>query len=233
MSEPQRYKFDNVLGIAGLAISLISLALSYAAFSNTTNYAVKEKQADAVMELVQYLGRTPVSITFGFRNDSSSFYAYENYTLFELSKINAYSKLDSAKIYFDVLDELPIDLRDFSNNPYMPGSIAKILTNYYSYSIGHVSDSLEQSGNSIVLRNYDNKDLLYKRRDSLSILCKQSTNKLQPEYNYYVMRYASAYKNWAEFKKSNKQVLDAISRWLEKHNIDEVNIPTDHYEFER
>jgi hypothetical protein len=232
MSESKRYKFDNLLGFAGIAISLISLALSYAAFTNTTNSAVKEKQADAVMKLVQYLGRSPVSITFGVRSDSSSFYAYENYTLLELSNINAYSKLDSAKIYFDVLDELPVDLREFSNNPYMPGSIAKILTKYYSYRVGLVSDSLEESDNSIVLRNYDNKGLLYKRRDSLSILCKQ-TNQQQSKYQYYVMLHASAYKNWAEFKRSNKQVLDAINKWLEKHNIDEVNIPTNNFEFER
>ena len=233
MSEPKRNKIDNVLGFVGVAISLVSLALSYAAFTNTTNSAVKEKQADAVMDLVQYLGRTPVSFTFGVRSDSSSFYAYENYTLLELSNINAYSKLDSAKIYFDVLDELPVDLREFSNNPYMPGSIAKILTKYYSYNIGLISDSVEQSDNGIVLRNYDNKRQLYKRRDSLSILCKQSTNQQQPEYQYYVMLHASAYKNWAEFKRSNKQVLDAINKWLEKHNIDEVNIPTDHLEYER
>lgn len=233
MSEPKRFSFDKVLGIIGIAISLISLALSYAAFTNTTNYAVKEKQADAVMKLVQYLGRTPVRITFGIRSDSSSFYAYENYTLLELSNIKAYCKLDSAKIYFDVLDELPVDLRDFSNNPYMPGSIAKILTKYYSYRIALISDSLEQSGNSIILCNYDNLQQLYKRRDSLSALCRQSTNIQQPVYQYYEMRHASAYKNWAEFKRSNKQVLDAINKWLEKNNIDEVNIPTDHLEYEK
>lgn len=232
MSEQNKYKVNSVLEYVGIAISLISIVLSYAAFTNTTNYTVKEKQAEAVMELVQYLGRTPVSITFGVRSDSSSFYAYKNYTLLELSNIKTYSKLDSANIYFDVLDELPVDLRDFSNNPYMPVSIAKILTKYYSYKIGLVSDSLEESDNSIILRNYDNKHVLYQRRDSLSKICKQFPNQHKSEYQYYVMRNAAAYKNWAEFKISNKQILDAINKWLDKHNVDEVNIPTDHLEFE-
>jgi len=84
----------NKSEIINLAISIIAIVLSYLAFANTTNYAVKEKQADAVMELLQYLGKTPVSITFSVRSDSSIFNSYENYTLLELSYTKSYSKLD-------------------------------------------------------------------------------------------------------------------------------------------
>jgi len=220
----------NKSEIINLAISIIAIVLSYLAFANTTNYAVKEKQADAVMELLQYLGKTPVSITFSVRSDSSIFNSYENYTLLELSYTKSYSKLDSAVIYFDISDALPVDLRDFSNNPYMPSSIADVLTKYYSYRIALVPDSIEQSDNSIILRNYDYQRTLSIKRDSALRQGKQDL-KQQISCNYYVMRNASAYKNWAMFKKSNKQLLDAIKKWLDKHKIDEVNIPTNHLEY--
>lgn len=221
----------NKYEILTLLISVCALFMSYVALNNTTNYAVKEKQADAVMELVQYLGKTPVSITFSVRSDSSTFYSNENYTLLELSYTKFYSKLDSAAIYFDVSDALPIDLRDFSNNPYMPSSIADVLTKYYSYRISLVSDSIEQSDNSIVLRNYDYKQTLSLKRDSARRQGKQASFQQPLSYHYYLMRNAPAYKNWAVFKKSNKLLLDAIKRWLDKHKIDEVNIPTDHLEY--
>ena len=217
--------------ITSLLISFFAFVLSYLAFANTTNYAVKEKQADAVMELLQYLGKTPVSITFSVRSDSSTFNSYENYTLLELSYTKFYSKLDSADIYFDISDVLPVDLRDFSNNPYMPSSIADVLTKYYSYRIALVSDSIEQLDNSIVLRNYDYQHTLSLKRDSVLRQGKHNFFQQPLPYHYYVMRNASAYKNWAEFKKSNKQLLDAIKKWLDKYKIDEVNIPTDHLEF--
>lgn len=221
----------NKYEMMSLMILVFAFVLSYLAFANTTNYAVKEKQADAVMELLQYLGKTPVSITFSVRSDSSTFNSYENYTLLELSNTKFYSKLDSANIYFDISDELPVDLRDFSNNPYMPSTIADALTKYYSYRIALVSNSMEQSDNSIILRNYDYQQTLSIKRDSLLKRGKKDNTQHMQSYHYYVMRNASAYKNWAVFKNSNKQLLDAIKKWLDKHKIDEVNIPTDHLEF--
>lgn len=222
----------KTLDIISFIVSVIALGLSILAFMNTTNFAVKEKQADAVMELLQYLGNTPMKITFADRNDSCCFYSYENYTLLELSYTNYYNKLDSANIFFDISDKLPVDLRDFSNNPYMPSSIAKVLTKYYSYKIALVSDSVEKSGNSIILRNYDYQHLLSMQRDSLRRQGKYITNQQQSVYQYYVMRNASAYINWAVFKETNMHLLDVIKKWLDKHNIDEVNIPTDHLEYE-
>ena len=116
------------LEIASFVLSIVAFFVSFIAFQNTTNYAVKEKQADAVMELLQYLGKTPVSITFAERSDSDSFYSFENYTLLELSYTKFHAKLDSSRIFFDSNDHLPVDLRDFSNNHYMPISIAEVLT---------------------------------------------------------------------------------------------------------
>ena len=105
------------------------------------------------------------------------------------------------------------------------------MTKYYSYRIALVSDSIEQLDNSIVLRNYDYQHTLSLKRDSVLRQGKHNFFQQPLPYHYYVMRNASAYKNWAEFKKSNKQLLDAIKKWLDKYKIDEVNIPTDHLEF--
>ena len=70
------------------------------------------------------------------------------------------------------------------------------------------------------------------QRDSLIRAGKKGICKHQSAYQYYVMRNAFAYQNWAVFKKTNNQLLDAIKKWLDKHHIDEVNIPIDHLEYE-
>ena len=35
------------------------------------------------------------------------------------------------------------------------------------------------------------------------------------------------------FEKINPQILADINKWLDKHNIDKVNIPTDHLAYEK
>jgi hypothetical protein len=203
--------FTEVLGLFFSFLTLIFAFFIYRNFDLKKTH--KNKQLDTLLELIQEINNTLVSVHFcskipeyvlskhpDLAKKSKVTFDTWYFSLFRIGiVVNEKPKYERVFLTENIMETFPF--LSYINNPLIPKSIANRLNNFYSPFVNFCSiENAPEKHVIIELRNELNKKAMYQYPD-----------------------YIDAFKSWDSFIKCASELKVEIEKWLKKYGSKDIN----------
>jgi len=198
-------KAENILSLISVVISFFTLIIIYLAYKKIFFQQYRQKQIDAVLELVTNIQNNKCKLTFVFNGENFT----ENYfTLLELSMFKKYQQFDSLFILPN--SSFTKNIQNSFCNPYLPNSISNVLKKFTSkYSKMNSWSELTSNKKIIILGSESNNDIIEIHKNQFLMFVDTSLN------NSFEM-----------FIRKLNELVQLNKEWLKKNGIKDINFNT-------
>lgn len=190
-----------VLPLLSFLVALATFCLARKVQKEVVNTHAKQKQVEAMCDLVEYLNKTKICFYYQ-KSEHFGFLPFYELTLFEVgglivnNNMNDYSN-DSIILLGEDKMQILDGIEAFLNNGFIPNNIANKLLSFYV----PIRECVKTPYNCLVIG-------------------KVETHLWKPQ--------CCACKDWATFKEASSDITDSIRKWYTDNGIKNYNIRIDY-----
>jgi len=216
------FSYSHIVEFLGIIVSLLTL---YLAFKINRKFAwnhLRTKQIDHICELIEYLNKTKISITFSTYSGGGAYSGSGNSVLFNIFEIGRYDIIEQNGLNSEYEEEPVLfyhkcnqifDISNFIDSPLIPRKIADELLNFHNTKCFILrNNEIETNSNFVELQT--------------EILDKNSIFNEKVEGSL-IQGNAIAFASWLNLKEYSNSIKKVIGTWLIDNGIKDNNIRQD------